>query len=44
MEARVSGRFSADGGSISAEEVFSYVLGSGDQVDFHSRWAAARDH
>ena len=41
LTGRVSGRFSDDGRSIAAEEVLSYFyVGTGEQVDVHSRWAA----
>ena len=41
LTGRVSGRFSDDGRSISAEEVLSYFLvGTGEQVDVRYRWAA----
>jgi len=41
LTGRVSGRFSEDGRSISAEEVLSYlVVGTGEQVDVRFRWAA----
>ena len=41
LTGRVSGRFSDDGRSISAEEVLSYlVVGKGEQVDVRYRWAA----
>jgi hypothetical protein len=41
LTGRVSGRFSDDGRSISAEEVLSYlVVGTGDRVDVRYRWAA----
>ena len=41
LTGRVSGRFSDDGRSISAEEVLSYlVVRTGEQVDVRSRWAA----
>lgn len=42
LTGRVSGRFSDDGRSISAEEVVSYlVVRSGEQVDVRYRWTAA---
>jgi hypothetical protein len=41
LTGRVSGRFSADGRSIAAEEVMSYlVVRTGEQVDVRYRWAA----
>jgi Tol biopolymer transport system component len=41
LTGRVSGRFSDDGRSLSAEEVATYlVVGTGEQVDIRSRWAA----
>jgi hypothetical protein len=41
LTGRVSGRFSDDGRSLSAEEVLSYlVVRTGEQVDVRSRWAA----
>jgi len=41
LSGRVSGRFSDDGRSISAEEILSYrVVGTGEQVDVRSRWVA----
>jgi hypothetical protein len=41
LTGRVSGRFSDDGRSISAEEVLSYlVVRTGEQVDVRYRWAA----
>jgi hypothetical protein len=41
LTGRVSGRFSDDGRSISAEEVLSYLyVRTGEQVDVRSRWAA----
>ena len=41
LTGRVSGRFSDDGRSISAEEVLSYrYVGTGEQVDVRYRWAA----
>ena len=41
LTGRVSGRFSDDGRSISAEEILSYrVVGTGEQVDVRYRWAA----
>jgi hypothetical protein len=41
LTGRVSGRFSDDGRSISAEEVLSYrVVSTGEQVEVRSRWAA----
>ena len=41
LTGRVSGRFSDDGRSISAEEVLSYlVVRTGEQVDIRYRWAA----
>ena len=41
LTGRVSGRFSDDGCSISAEEVLSYFyVGSGEKVDVRYRWAA----
>ena len=41
LSGRVSGRFSDDGRSISAEEVLSYlVVRTGEQVDVRYRWAA----
>ena len=41
LTGRVSGRFSDDGRSISAEEVLSYlVVRTGEQVDVRFRWAA----
>jgi hypothetical protein len=41
LSGRVSGRFSDDGRSISAEEVVSYlVVRTGEQVDVRNRWAA----
>jgi hypothetical protein len=41
LTGRVSGRFSDDGRSISAEEVLTYlVVGTGQQVDVRSRWVA----
>jgi len=41
LTGRVSGRFSDDGRSISAEEVLSYlVVRTGEQVDVAFRWAA----
>ena len=42
LSGRVSGRFSDDGRSISAEEVLSYeYVGTGQRVDVRTRWAAA---
>ena len=42
LTGRVSGRFSDDGRSISAEEVLSYlVVGTDAQVDVRYRWAAS---
>jgi hypothetical protein len=42
LTGRVSGRFSEDGRSISAEEVLSYYyVSTGEQVDVRYRWAAA---
>ena len=41
LTGRVSGRFSDDGRSISAEEVLSYrYVGRGEQVDVRYRWVA----
>ena len=41
LSGRVSGRFSDDGRSISAEEALSYlVVRTGEQVDVRYRWAA----
>ena len=41
LTGRVSGRFSDDGRSLSAEEVISYlVVRTGEQVDVRYRWAA----
>ena len=41
LTGRVSGRFSDDGRSISAEEVLSYlVVRTGEQVDVRFSWAA----
>jgi hypothetical protein len=41
LTGRVSGRFSNDGRSISAEEVLSYlVVRTGEEVDVRYRWAA----
>ena len=41
LTGRVSGRFSDDGRSISAEEVLSYrYVGTGEQVDVRYRWTA----
>jgi hypothetical protein len=41
LSGRVSGRFSDDGRSITAEEVISYlVVRTGEQVDVRWRWAA----
>jgi hypothetical protein len=41
LTGRVSGRFSDDGRSISAEEVLSYLyVRTGEQVDVRFRWAA----
>jgi hypothetical protein len=41
LSGRVSGRFSDEGRSISAEEVLSYlVVGTGEQVDVRYRWTA----
>ena len=41
LTGRVSGRFSDDGRSISAEEVISYLyVRTGEQVDVRYRWAA----
>ena len=41
LTGRVSGRFSDDGRSISAEEVLSYYyVRTGEQVDVRYRWAA----
>ena len=41
LSGRVSGRFSDDGRSISAEEVISYlVVRTGEEVDVRSSWAA----
>ena len=41
LTGRVSGRFSDDGRSISADEVLSYlVVRTGEQVDVRYRWAA----
>jgi hypothetical protein len=41
LTGRVSGRFSDDGRSLSAEEVLSYlVVGRGEQVDVRYRWVA----
>jgi hypothetical protein len=41
LTGRVSGRFSDDGRSISAEEVLSYlVVRTGEQVDVRYRWTA----
>ena len=41
LSGRVSGRFSDDGRSLSAEEVLSYrVVRTGEQVDVRYRWAA----
>jgi hypothetical protein len=41
LTGRVSGRFSHDGRSISADEVLSYhVVRTGEQVDVRYRWAA----
>jgi hypothetical protein len=41
LTGRVSGRFSEDGRSVSAEEVLSYlVVRTGEQVNVRSRWAA----
>jgi hypothetical protein len=41
LTGRVSGHFSDDGRSISAEEVLSYlVVRTGEQVDVRYRWAA----
>ena len=42
LTGRVSGRFSDDGRSISAEEVLSYYyVTTGEQVEVRYRWAAA---
>ncbi len=41
LSGRVSGRFSEDGRSMSAEEVISYLLvRTGEQIDIRYRWAA----
>jgi hypothetical protein len=41
LTGRVSGRFSDDGRSISAEEVLSYLyVSTGEQVDVRYRWTA----
>ena len=41
LTGRVSGRFSDDGRSISAEEVLSYfIVRTGERVDVRYRWAA----
>lgn len=41
LSGRVSGHFSDDGRSISAEEVISYrLVGTGEQVDIRFRWRA----
>ena len=40
LTGRVSGRFSDDGRSISAEEVLSYLYSTGEQVDVRYRWSA----
>ena len=41
LTGRVSGRFSGDGRSLSAEEVLSYLyVGTGEQVDVRYHWAA----
>jgi hypothetical protein len=40
FEASVSGRFSADGRSLTAEEVWSYRRPSGDTFSLHFTWSA----
>jgi hypothetical protein len=41
LSGRVIGRFSADGQSMSAEEVLSYlIVRTGEQVDVRYRWTA----
>jgi hypothetical protein len=40
FEASASGRFSADGRSLTAEEVWSYRLPSGDTTSLHFAWSA----
>lgn len=40
LSGRVSGRFSDDGRSISAEEVITYELPAGERVDIRYRWMA----
>lgn len=42
FEANVSGRFSADGRTLTAAEVWSYRLTSGETVSFHFDWNATK--
>jgi hypothetical protein len=41
-EGHVSGRFSSDGSSLTATEVWSYKFPNGDQVTVHMDWTATR--
>ncbi len=38
----VTGRFSEDGRAITASEIWSYTLASGEKFDMHFDWDAAR--
>jgi hypothetical protein len=42
IEQRVSGRFSSDGRSLSASEVWLYKLPDGDEVTYYIDWKATR--
>jgi hypothetical protein len=41
-EGHVSGRFSSDGSSLTAREVWSYKFPTGDDVTVHIDWTATR--
>jgi hypothetical protein len=41
FKAKVAGRFSADGRTLSGAEVWSYRLTSGDTVSLHFDWSAS---
>jgi len=41
-ESHVSGRFSGDGGVLTAEDVRSFQLSSGEKISFYYDWSAAR--
>jgi hypothetical protein len=41
-EGQVSGRFSSDGNSLTATEIWSYGFGTGQKVTVHIHWTARR--